>query len=184
MVRCDTPQAPILGEVVNTTMNHPTPRTVLTFVLLLAMPVTAIAIASACSSGQAAERTPDRERGRYLVERVGLCADCHTPRNERGELVLERWLAGAPIPFKPTVPMPFAELAPPIHGLPTLADDTAALTFLTTGVLPGGRLPRPPMPPYRFAPDDARDVLAYLRNPGRPSEDPTVAAARTSSFAR
>lgn len=170
--------------VVNTTMNHPTPRSVLTFSLLLALPLTAITIASACSSGQAAERTPDRERGRYLVERVGLCADCHTPRDERGEHVLERWLAGAPIPFEPTVPMPFAEAAPPIHGLPTLPDDAAALTFLTTGVLPGGRLPRPPMPPYRFAPDDARDVLAYLRNPGQPTEDPTVVAARTSSFAR
>lgn len=165
-------------------MNHPTPSTVLTFLLLLAMPVTAITIASACSQGQAAERAPDRERGRYLVERVGLCADCHTPRNERGELVLERWLGGAPIPFVATVPMPFAEAAPPIHGLPTLADDAAALTFLTTGVLPGGRQLRAPMPPYRFAPDDARDVLAYLRNPGQPGEDPTVLAARTSALAR
>jgi len=24
------------------------------------------------------------ERGKYLVENVGMCGDCHTPRNERG----------------------------------------------------------------------------------------------------
>jgi mono/diheme cytochrome c family protein len=26
------------------------------------------------------------ERGRYLVEEVAKCAECHTPRNARGEL--------------------------------------------------------------------------------------------------
>lgn len=152
-------------------------RSILTLTLLLAAPIASIALATACSTGSAAERAPDRERGRYLVERVGLCADCHTPRNERGELQLDRWLQGAPLPFAPTVPMPFAPAAKPIHGLPTLPDDAAALTFLTTGVLPGGRTPLPPMPPYRFSPEDARDVLAYLRNPGTPAQDPTVVAA-------
>jgi len=27
------------------------------------------------------------EHGKYLVERVGMCGDCHSPRNERGEFV-------------------------------------------------------------------------------------------------
>ena len=143
---------------------------------LLALPVASVAFATACSTSQAGQRVADRERGRYLVERVGLCADCHTPRNERGEPVLAQWLMGAPLPFAPTVPMPFAPIAKPIAGLPTL-DDAQAMTFLTTGVLPGGRMPLPPMPPYRFSPDDARDVLAYLRQPTNPAQDPTIAAA-------
>jgi hypothetical protein len=143
---------------------------------LLALPIASIAFATACSSGPASPRAPDYERGRYLVERVGLCADCHTPRDERGELVLEQWLMGSSLPFQPTVPMPFAPVAKPIAGLPQL-DDAQAMTFLTTGMLPGGRTPLPPMPPYRFSPDDARDVLAYLRRPGKPTQDPTVAAA-------
>ena len=151
-------------------------RTSLILTALLALPVASVAFATACSTGPAGTRTPDYERGRYLVERVGLCADCHTPHNEKGELVLEQWLMGSPLPFAPTVPMPFAPIAKPIAGLPTL-DDAQAMTFLTTGVLPGGRLPLPPMPPYRFSPDDARDVLAYLRQPTRPAQDPTIAAA-------
>lgn len=34
--------------------------------------------------------------GRYLVEAVGHCGECHTPRDRLGGLVRARWLAGAP----------------------------------------------------------------------------------------
>lgn len=63
--------------------------------------------------------------------------------------------------------MPWAPTAPSLHGLQQLTDEQA-LHFLTSGELPGGRRPRPPMPPYRFSPDDARSVLAYLRQPIQP----------------
>lgn len=36
--------------------------------------------------------------GRYLVEGLGHCAECHTPRNLMGGLDRNRWLAGAPNP--------------------------------------------------------------------------------------
>lgn len=42
--------------------------------------------------------TPELERGRYLVEALGHCAECHTPRNAIGGLDLARWMDGAPIP--------------------------------------------------------------------------------------
>ena len=45
------------------------------------------------------------ERGRYLVEEVAKCAECHTPRNERGELRADAWLRGAPIWIKPVAPI-------------------------------------------------------------------------------
>ncbi|PQO23923.1 diacylglycerol kinase [Rhodobacteraceae bacterium WD3A24] len=37
-------------------------------------------------------------RGRYLVEALGHCAECHTPRNAMGGLDTDRWLTGAPNP--------------------------------------------------------------------------------------
>lgn len=37
-------------------------------------------------------------RGRYLVEGLGHCAECHTPRNALGGMDRTRWMAGAPDP--------------------------------------------------------------------------------------
>jgi mono/diheme cytochrome c family protein len=41
---------------------------------------------------------PQVERGRYLVEALGHCGECHTPRNALGGLQRDQWLAGAPNP--------------------------------------------------------------------------------------
>ncbi|WP_438942698.1 c-type cytochrome [Primorskyibacter marinus] len=37
-------------------------------------------------------------RGRYLVETLAHCGECHTPRNMLGGMDTTRWLAGAPNP--------------------------------------------------------------------------------------
>lgn len=42
--------------------------------------------------------SPQEVRGRYLVEALGHCAECHTPRNVLGGMQRGRWLAGAPDP--------------------------------------------------------------------------------------
>ncbi|MEP5376752.1 MAG: cytochrome c, partial [Hyphomicrobiales bacterium] len=42
--------------------------------------------------------TPELERGRYLVEALGHCAECHTPRNILGGMKTNEWLIGAPNP--------------------------------------------------------------------------------------
>lgn len=42
--------------------------------------------------------TEAETRGRYLVEALAHCGECHTPRNALGGLDLSRWLAGAPNP--------------------------------------------------------------------------------------
>jgi mono/diheme cytochrome c family protein len=111
-----------------------------------------------------APSAPNVDRGRYLVEQVALCGDCHTPHNEKGEPIRDKLLQGAPLPFKPSVPMPvWADKAPNIAGLPGWEDEDA-VKFLMTGMayndLPG----RPPMPQYRFDEEDARAVVAYLRS--------------------
>ena len=117
-------------------------------------------LAPALSAEQ--KKNPQLVRGRYLVEQVGLCADCHSPRNEKGQFLTESWLKGSLLPLKPIVPMPFTSVAPPVAGLPTM-DDAQARVFLTTGKRADGSYALPPMPPYRFSPEDADAVIAYLR---------------------
>ncbi len=101
--------------------------------------------------------------GKYLVNQVGMCVDCHSPRNEKGQLIEEKALQGAPIMFNPAVEMPWAGTAPPIAGMDGWTD-AQAIKFFTTGVDKDGKQPRPPMPPYRFSKSDAAAVVAYLRS--------------------
>ena len=42
------------------------------------------------------------EAGRYLVEALAHCGECHTPRGALGQSDTSRWLAGAPDPTDPT----------------------------------------------------------------------------------
>jgi len=44
------------------------------------------------------------ERGRYLVEHVALCVECHTPHDAQGVLLREELLRGAPVPVLPPRP--------------------------------------------------------------------------------
>jgi mono/diheme cytochrome c family protein len=115
----------------------------------------------------AAETAPPADaaliaEGRRLVENVGLCSDCHTARLRTGEFDRTRWLQGSPLPFAPSVEMPWAAVAPPIAGLRTYSD-AEAIVFLTTGARAAGPL-RPPMPQYRFNETEARAIVAYLRS--------------------
>jgi mono/diheme cytochrome c family protein len=121
---------------------------------------------SGCGESKAVAVDPAAKlaRGKYLVENVGMCADCHTPRGPGGVFDQSRWLQGSVLGFAPTVPMPaWAEAAPPIAGLPAYTDEQA-LAFLTTGKTISGQPLRPPMPPYRFNTEDAEAVLVYLRS--------------------
>jgi mono/diheme cytochrome c family protein len=102
--------------------------------------------------------------GKYLVEQVGKCGDCHTPDNEKGEPIREKWLQGAPLAFKPIVPFPgWADTAPAIAGLPGWEKD-AAIKFLRTGIASKGLPLRPPMPEYHLNQTDAEAIVAYLKS--------------------
>jgi mono/diheme cytochrome c family protein len=132
--------------------------------LLAALAAGSIATLAAAAGKPDASRVA---RGKYLVEQVGMCADCHSPRNERGEFIRERWLQGAPLDFKNIVPMPkWAEAAPPLAGLPGWTE-AQLVTLLTTGKDPKGEPPDPPMPSYRMNQEDATAVAAYLASLGK-----------------
>ena len=106
---------------------------------------------------------PPVERGRYLVEQVAMCPECHTPRRQDGTLDRERWLGGAPVPVqRPSFVAAWAIEAPRIAGLATYTDEQAIRLF-TEGLARNGQPLRPPMPQFRFTRDDAEAVLAYLR---------------------
>jgi hypothetical protein len=47
--------------------------------------------------------------GKYIVERTCMCDDCHTPRDEKGQLIMSERLHGAPLGIQPIHPQPWAE---------------------------------------------------------------------------
>lgn len=140
---------------------------------------TVVAAALMAAAAQAGDRQV--VRGRYLVENVGMCGDCHTPRNVMGQLDLSRPMAGTTIDFRPTVPVPeWAEAAPAIAG-PQARGWTRAqmVTYLKTGERPTGDFSRAPMPMVRLTQDDAEAVAAYLASLPAP-----VQALQTKAGAR
>jgi len=103
-------------------------------------------------------------RGKYIVEGVAGCGDCHTPRDRNGNPDRTRWLAGAPVFFEPARPVPgWAITAPRLAGLPP-GSDAQIIRLLTTSIARSGRPPRPPMPRFHMTRADAESVLAYLKS--------------------
>jgi len=132
--------------------------------LLLALALAGGAVAPIALAAKPADKAAQIERGRYLVEGVGMCIDCHSPRLATGEYDRSRWLMGSPLPFAPSVPMPaWAPAAPSIAGLENYTDEEA-VKLMVTGVTPLESPLRPPMPQYRMNADDAEAVVAYLRS--------------------
>jgi mono/diheme cytochrome c family protein len=107
------------------------------------------------------------ERGRYLLEEVAKCQDCHTPRGERGEPDKTKWLKGAVLDFQPIQPMPkWHKTAPdltPAGSLWQRWGEQGLVKFLSTGTGPSGNPADPPMPAYKMKAEDAEALVAYLK---------------------
>lgn len=117
---------------------------------------------------QKANEKSEIEHGRYLVEEVAMCGECHTPRNAGGGLDREAWLQGAPIWIEPVRPIPnWADHAPAIAGLPGMTV-VQAERVLEKGTGPEGETLRPPMHIYHMNPADAKAIIAYLNSLPRP----------------
>jgi mono/diheme cytochrome c family protein len=107
----------------------------------------------------------DVARGRYLVESVAMCGQCHTPRDANGVLDRSHWLEGAAVPWVPSQAQAnWPLLAPRIGGTPP-ATDADMIKLLTTGIWTDGTMLRFPMMPFRMSEADARAVVAYLKAP-------------------
>ncbi|HEY1374538.1 MAG TPA: cytochrome c [Candidatus Binatia bacterium] len=132
-------------------------------VLLVAVIIVSLMV-FARGSGNAAG-TASTERGKYIVDGVAKCVECHTPRDEDGNLLESEYLRGAPIPVdSPPYPnLHWAAKAPNIAGLPGYTDEEG-VRLLTEGVNRNGSAPNPPMPQFRMTREDARAVVAYLKS--------------------
>ncbi|MGZ4814460.1 MAG: c-type cytochrome [Terriglobales bacterium] len=111
----------------------------------------------------APKATGNVERGRYIVEDVAYCTNCHTPRTTGTNFDRSHWLQGGPLFWQPAHPVPnFPQLVPRIGGTPP-ATDAQMVTLLTTGLWTDGKPLRAPMPPFHMTKEDAEAVVAYLK---------------------
>jgi mono/diheme cytochrome c family protein len=105
--------------------------------------------------------TPEVERGRYLVEALAHCGECHTPRTALGGMERSSWLEGAPNPSgRGTIP----SLAP--DDLDWSATDIAY--YLDSGFTPdydsaGGHMVAVIENFAQLPESDRQAVAAYLK---------------------
>ncbi|QET04847.1 cytochrome c [Cupriavidus pauculus] len=105
-------------------------------------------------------------RGKYLMESVVACANCHATRDPRDEGKFSRSLAGGRVIDEP----PFRAVAPNITpdletGIGKWTDEQIGKA-IREGVRPDGTIIGPPMPIgfYRnLSDDDLAAIVAYLR---------------------
>jgi mono/diheme cytochrome c family protein len=102
-------------------------------------------------------------RGRYLVDALGHCGECHTPRNFLGGPKKDRFLAGGKGPDDKNVP----NLTP--ARLKKWSDGELR-DFLTTGMYSDGDVPAEAMAEVvrettsQLTPEDLNAMIAYLRS--------------------
>lgn len=146
-------------------------RWLLCLVIFLAAGLGASRLFSRESSARAAQRAPNSpaqegsiERGRYLVENVAMCEECHTPRDDKGNLDESRRLQGAAIWIVPVHRMTnWANRAPALAGFEEFTEEQGE-QILEKGVGPNGLEIQPPMHIYHMTHADAQAVIAYLRS--------------------
>ena len=111
------------------------------------------------------------ERGAYLVQALGHCGECHTPRNFFGSSKKDRYLAGGKGPDGKNVP----NLTP--TRLEKLSDADLK-DLLTSGIYPDGDLPAEAMAEVirnttsQLTAQDLDALIAYLRSLPRLPEEP------------
>ena len=116
-------------------------------------------------------RSPALNRGAYLVEALGHCGECHTPRNALGGTKRERRLAG-------TAEGPEGKSVPNLTPAKLKKwDDRDLREFLSSGITPDGDVPAETMGEVirnttsQLTAEDLSAVIAYLRAlPALPDE--------------
>ncbi|WP_069299166.1 c-type cytochrome [Neptunicoccus sediminis] len=106
----------------------------------------------------------EETRGRYLVEAMGHCAECHTPRNAIGGMDRSRWMAGGPNPDgKGRIP----NITPHDDGIGGWAV-VDIVTYLNSGFTPefdvaGGQMADVVENTKLLPPEDHAAIAAYLK---------------------
>ena len=100
-------------------------------------------------------------RGRYIVEALAHCGECHTPRNTLGGLEVGRWLAGGPNPSG-------QGSIPNITPARLTWSEAEIVEYLTTGFTPefdsvGGHMAHVVENMARLPESERAAVAAYLK---------------------
>lgn len=117
---------------------------------------------SAATTGSAP--TGNVEHGRYIVEHVAMCVECHSGRDQQGNILESEKYMGGPIPFAPPWGSDWATRAPRNKGLPGYTDAQAQRLLTQGSIGRNGLQLKAPMPRFRMTPQDAADVTAFLRS--------------------
>lgn len=108
------------------------------------------------------------ERGKYLVEEVARCQECHTPRTEANDFDRAKWMKGATLVAAPSTPIAgWHQKSPDITSTSPLwqrwGEDGIA-KFLQTAKNPRGGNAGAPMPAYTLSQTDAEAIATYLKS--------------------
>jgi mono/diheme cytochrome c family protein len=120
-------------------------------------------------AGQGFAQTDKVSRGKYLVEEVARCQECHTPKLPDGQFDKEKWLKGAVLNVQPIDPIKgWHKTSPDLTTSGRLWQgrwgQAALVKLLSTGNGPGGNPADPPMPTFKMSQDDAEAVVAFLKS--------------------
>ena len=138
------------------------------FALALVVGAGAIVLAAAGAQNDRPASSPSGgasvERGRYLTHDVAMCVQCHSPRDESGQIIESQEFRGAPMPLRsPYRGVEFALRAPDLRSLAD-HNDEAVVRLLETGIARDGNHPQLPMPPFRMKHEDAQSIAMYLHS--------------------
>jgi hypothetical protein len=107
-------------------------------------------------------------RGKYLVEEVAKCQDCHTPKMDNGSYIKSQWMKGTTLNLAPAAPIAgWHAVTPdvtPNGALWKRWGDDGMTAFLETGKTPRGGKAGPPMPEYTLKREDAEAIVAFLKS--------------------
>jgi len=127
--------------------------------------VVAITLAAAVAPSAQDARVP---RGKYLVEEVARCQECHTPKTETGDFDKSKWLKGAKLDIAPIATIQgWHAASPDITSTSALWQrwgPDGLTKFLETARNPRGGKAGAPMPAYTLQHDDADAIVAYLKS--------------------
>ena len=127
----------------------------------------ALAAVSLYGQQPATSDDPKVARGKYLVEEVAKCQDCHTPKMDNGDLIKSQWMKGASMGVVPVSPSAnWRNKSPDATSTSTLWTrwtEEGMVKFFETGRNPRGSKAGAPMPTYTMKREDAEAVVAYLK---------------------
>ncbi len=127
--------------------------------------IAAVAVASLLGTAATASADARIDRGRYLVETVAACGNCHTPMGPEGA-DQSRHLAGGQVIDMGIFRAVPANITPDAATGIGAWSDAEIARAIREGVRPDGSLIGPPMPYplyHGIADDDLMAIVAYLR---------------------